>query len=56
MDARKKSRKPSNPRKKTLRRAGKAKCKTFGQLPPNLNLQKFLDETYGHMRLPFWRH
>lgn len=56
MDDRKKSRKPSNPRKKTLRRAVKAKCKTFGQLPTNPNLQKFPDKTYGEMRLPFLRH
>ena len=56
MDDRKKSRKLSNPRKKTLRRAVKAKRKTFCQLPRNLNLQKFPDETYGDMRLPFCRH
>lgn len=33
----------------------KSKTKTDGQLPPNENLRKFPDETYGDMQLPFRR-
>ena len=50
-----KTRKLSRRKKKTLRRADKVKAKTKGQLPPNENLQKFPDETYGDMQLPFSR-
>ena len=33
----------------------KSKTKTDGRLPPNENLRKFPDETYGDMQLPFRR-
>ena len=33
----------------------KARSKTDGHLPPNENLRKFPDETYGDMQLPFAR-
>jgi hypothetical protein len=34
----------------------KSNSKTEGHLPPNENLRKFPDETYGDMQLPFaWR-
>lgn len=34
---------------------GKSNSKTEGHLPPNENLRKFPDETYGDMELPFAR-
>lgn len=34
---------------------GKSNSKTDGHLPPNENLRKFPDETYGDMQLPFPR-
>jgi hypothetical protein len=33
----------------------KSNSKTEGHLPPNENLRKFPDETYGDMQLPFTR-
>jgi hypothetical protein len=55
MDDQKKSPRPSQRKKKTLRSAAKAKSKTDGHLPPNQSLQKFPDETFGDMQLPFPR-
>ena len=41
---------------KTLGRLSmKPKSKTDGHLPPNENLRRFPDETYGDMELPFAR-
>ena len=34
---------------------GKSNSKTEGYLPPNDNIRKFPDETYGDMQLPFTR-
>lgn len=54
------------PRKKKKRRKLKAKlaaqsplrrnAKSVADLPPNENLQKYPDETYGDMQLPFPRN
>ena len=56
MNRAKKLRKRRRIKTKTLVRVTrKTKSKTDGLLPPNENLQKFPDETYGDMQLPFAR-
>ena len=47
----KRPRKPA----KLSARAPRKSSKTDGNLPPNENLRKFPDETYGDMELPFQR-
>jgi hypothetical protein len=47
----KRRRKPA----KLSARAPRKSSKTDGNLPPNENLRKFPDETYGDMELPFPR-
>ena len=54
MDGRKKQRKRRKTRLKMVSRRWRA-LKTESPLPPNQNLQKFPDETYGDMQLPFSR-
>jgi hypothetical protein len=40
---------------KLCARAPRKSLPTDGKLPPNENLRKFPDETYGDMELPFAR-
>ena len=55
MAALKKLKKRRRNKAKVIGRAPRKSSKTDGQLPPNENLRKFPDETYGDMQLPFAR-
>ena len=55
MDGRKKVRKRRKTRLKLVARTWRRSLKRDDLLPPNDNLQKYPDETYGDMQLPFSR-
>jgi hypothetical protein len=55
MNALKKFKKRRRNKAKLAGRAPRKTSKTSGHLPPNENLRKFPDETYGDMQLPFAR-
>jgi hypothetical protein len=55
MAALKKLKKRRRNKAKVTARAPRKISKTDGHLPPNENLRKFPDETYGDMQLPFAR-
>jgi hypothetical protein len=55
VQGRKKVRKRRKTRWKIISRTRRRSLKSESLLPPNENLQKFPDETYGDMELPFSR-
>jgi len=55
VNGRKKQRKRRKTRLRVLSRSWQRATKSESLLPPNENLQKFPDETYGDMQLPFAR-
>ena len=55
MAALKKLKKRRRNKARMTARAPRKNSKTHSQLPPNENLRKFPDETYGDMQLPFAR-
>lgn len=55
MAALKKLKKRRRNKARLTARAPRKNSKTDSHLPPNENLRKFPDETYGDMQLPFAR-
>jgi len=55
VEGRRKQRKRRKTRLKLVSRRWQHTLKAESLLPPNENLQKFPDETYGDMQLPFSR-